>query len=66
MEQNGKIYTVTEIAEKLGVSSATVLRLIDRGELEALRLGSGGHWRIYDHHLQRFLEKNTVSRVESA
>jgi excisionase family DNA binding protein len=40
-----RYYTPSEVAERVGVSRQTVIKWIDRGELEA-ELTPGGHHRI--------------------
>jgi excisionase family DNA binding protein len=42
---SGAYLTCAEVADTLGVSTRTVLRWVERGELEALRL-PGGRLRI--------------------
>jgi excisionase family DNA binding protein len=39
-----ELMTVSEVALRMRVSAATVRRLIDKGELEAIRFGH--QWRI--------------------
>lgn len=39
MAKSTRVYTVKEAAEVLGVSPATIRRLIDRGKLPAIRVG---------------------------
>ena len=48
-----KFHAVTEIAEQLGVSSRTVWRWIDQGELVSYRLGRSV--RVSDDDLRAFL-----------
>jgi excisionase family DNA binding protein len=48
-----KFHTVEEVAKLLRVSSRTVYRLIERGELKALKVGD--LYRIEDQNLQTYL-----------
>jgi excisionase family DNA binding protein len=50
-----------EVAERLDVSVATIYRLVDRGELRAIRLGGGpsARLRIAPAELERFLDNGT-------
>jgi len=58
---NGKRKTVSteKATQMLGVSTATVIRLIQQGELEAykLTLGLTSPYRIYLDSIERFLEQ---------
>ena len=51
--------TVTEVAERLGVSSKTVTRLITEGKLKAYRFGN--HYRIEENDLNEFIEQSKVT-----
>jgi excisionase family DNA binding protein len=52
---------VCDVAEELDVSTRTVLRWIDAGELEALRL-PGGRLRIAESELHNALRSWSTSR----
>lgn len=49
-------YSVKEVADALGVSVATVRRLVKRGKLGAVR--TGHLWRIPESSLTEFRETN--------
>lgn len=49
--------TVTEVATKLRLAPRTVYRLIQAGELRAVRV-SGNRLRIEEEALQKFIERN--------
>jgi excisionase family DNA binding protein len=57
---------VPEVAETLGVSRATVVRLIDSGELVATDVGSQSvpaprrNWRVSEYHLVQFTNRRLV------
>ena len=61
----GRLLTVREVADLVGVSSETVLRWIRRGELPAIRL-PGGAIRIREDELERWLEERATPRRGSA
>ena len=48
---------VQEVANRLSVSAQTVYRLIDNGELPAIRVGRH-RLRVEEQALERFIEKN--------
>lgn len=50
-----ELLTVDEIAVRLAVHRATVYRAIDRGELQARRLGENGSYRVTEAALEAFL-----------
>ncbi|WP_339232725.1 helix-turn-helix domain-containing protein [Geobacillus sp. FSL W8-0032] len=57
------IYTPKEIAEKLKITSATVINWIKRGDLEALRVGN--QWRITQEQLNEFILQKTMNKGEN-
>ncbi len=44
---------VSEVAEVLGMSTATVKTLLQRGEIPGKKIG--GHWRTAEDELMRYL-----------
>ena len=48
-----RLLTVAEVAEVLRVSGMTVYRLIEKGELRALRIGA--RWRVSSADLDEYL-----------
>lgn len=52
-QRDGALLTITDVAERCRVSTKTVRRWIERGELAAFRLGR--QWRISERDLKRFL-----------
>ena len=48
--------SVTEVAARLGVSRDTVLRLVAKGSLPALRVGQ--QWRVSEEDLTLYIEEN--------
>lgn len=57
---NDTFYTVSEVAEKLGINRRTVTSLIRRGILLAVNVGTEkrAHWRVYDGQFQKFLAES--------
>jgi len=56
-----QLHTVAEIAETLRVSKVTVYRLIDRGELRAVRVG--GSLRVDGRDLSGYLTRDDASNA---
>lgn len=55
MEITGRLLKTSEVAQALGVETATVTRYIRDGLLKAIAT-SGGHYRVYETDLQAFLQ----------
>lgn len=49
-----ELRTVPEVARELRISRRTVYRAVERGELDALRLGEAGPLRIPADAVERF------------
>ncbi len=49
------VLTIEDVAEILRVSTSTVRKLIDAGDLKAFKVG--GQWRIRRSDLDRYIEK---------
>jgi excisionase family DNA binding protein len=59
MVQPSVLLTVKEVAEILRVSQPTVLRMIDDGELRAIRVRN--QWRIRRSDLDEYLQRGGSS-----
>ena len=59
MIQPSDLLTVKEVAEILRVSQPTVLRMIDDGELRAIRVRN--QWRIRRSDLDEYLQRGGSS-----
>jgi excisionase family DNA binding protein len=53
----GRLLTVEEVAERLGVNQDTVRRWIRNKELEAIDLGGRAGYRISEAALDRFIDE---------
>lgn len=51
-----RLLTISQAAERLAFSKATVHRLIRAGRLRAVRLGPGSHWRVPDDAIAEFID----------
>lgn len=54
-----KLYTVKEVAQKLRVSHATVLRLIEDGEIKGV-YRVGNQYRIPESVLNDYIRRSTL------
>lgn len=50
-----KVYTTDEVADMLKISRASVVKLINNGELKAKKVAR--KWRITEEYLQNFFNK---------
>jgi len=60
-----RIYKVKEAAEQLRVHPMTVYNLIQRRELEAIRIGKTKGLRITEKALSDFIERRTLTRIRN-
>lgn len=58
LARSGPLLRVREVADMLAVSTMTVYRLINGGELRAIRVGRG--WRVTEDELSAFLDRRVV------
>lgn len=54
-EQPEHLWTVGEIAERLGVTDETVRRWLREKALAGVRLGKKAGWRVRESDLERFI-----------
>ena len=54
--------TAEELAQTLKVHPRTILRLVERNELSAVRVGH--QWRFRREWVNQWLEQNTIKRQE--
>lgn len=59
MKQDEPVFTAKEVAKKLRVSHATVIRLIETGQLQALRVGN--QFRIPQSSFDEYIRKASQS-----
>ena len=53
-----KLYTPNQVAALLQVSVPTIKRWLKTGELQGIKMGPGGQWRIRSDVLQDYLLKH--------
>lgn len=51
-----RFLTLADVAELLRVEEEDALRLVERGELAAIRVGRGGPWRVESRVLEAFID----------
>jgi excisionase family DNA binding protein len=52
-----RFLTLADVAEVLSTSSAQVYALVRRGELEAIKIGGRGQWRIAVSDLEAYIQR---------
>ena len=63
MAATHELMTVAEVADRLRVSTMTVYRLIQREEIQALRIGRS--YRIHQDALDAFLQSDVVLQEDA-
>lgn len=62
MNNNNTLLTVNEVAAYMKIVPLTVRRMIDRGDLKAIKVGRV--WRIRQEDLQDYLARSASRRKE--
>jgi excisionase family DNA binding protein len=57
------LLTLNDVANRLNCSRATVRRMVDRGELEGVKIGLRGI-RVKSESLERYLERHQIGGSE--
>lgn len=52
----GRFLTIADTAEILNVSATQAYALVRSGELPAIKIGAGGHWRVERTVLESYIE----------
>lgn len=52
----GRFLTLADTAELLNISTRQASALVRSGELPAIRVGAGGHWRIERSVLESYID----------
>lgn len=60
------VLTVPEVAKRLGYGRQHVYRLINAGDLTAIRLTKGGHLRVRGQDLQAFIDSAASNQDPAA
>ena len=57
----GQLMRVNNVARRLDTHRKTIIRMIERGDLEAIKLGA--HWRVKLSSVEEYLKKGVLSTV---
>jgi len=52
----GRFLTIADTAELLSISAGQAYALVRSGELPAIKIGAGGHWRVERSVLETFIQ----------
>ncbi len=55
MASTPRFLTLADVAEVLNTSSAQVYAMVRRGELEAIKIGGRGQWRVEASKLEEYI-----------
>lgn len=61
----GEVLTTSEAAKLCGVSFRTVIRWVERGELQAYRLPGRGDYRVQVEELRRFMREHGMPEPQA-
>lgn len=50
-----RFLTLDRVAEELGITRAHAYAMVRRGEVPAIKVGGGGHWRIERSALEEYI-----------
>jgi excisionase family DNA binding protein len=57
MADGPRFLTLADVAEVLNTSSAQVYALVRRGELQAIKIGGRGQWRVEASKLEEYIQE---------
>jgi excisionase family DNA binding protein len=57
MSDGPRFLTLADVAEVLNTSVAQVYAMVRRGELEAIRIGGRGQWRVEASKLEEYIQR---------
>jgi excisionase family DNA binding protein len=57
------LMSTTEAARLLGVDRRTVIKWCEAGDLQAVRIGEGGHWRLIRSGVERIVREQPSTRL---
>ncbi|WP_370247224.1 helix-turn-helix domain-containing protein [Nocardioides sp.] len=57
MAATPRFLTLADVAEVLNTSSAQVYALVRRGDLEAIKIGGRGQWRVEAEKLEEYIAR---------
>jgi excisionase family DNA binding protein len=52
----GRFLTIADTAELLNISASQAYALVRSGELPAIKIGAGGHWRVERSVLESYIQ----------
>ena len=52
-----KFFTLPDVAEQLNISMSQTRALVRSGDLEAIKIGGKGQWRIEEAKLEEYIER---------
>ncbi|MDQ4051704.1 MAG: helix-turn-helix domain-containing protein [Actinomycetota bacterium] len=57
MSDGPRFLTLADVAEVLNTSVAQVYAMVRRGELEAIKIGGRGQWRVEASKLEEYIQR---------
>lgn len=59
-----RFLTLSDVAEMLNVAPAQVYTLVRSGELQAIKIGARGQWRVEDKLLEKYIANLYATTAE--
>ena len=59
-----RFLTLSDVAELLNVAPAQVYTLVRRGDLQAIKIGARGQWRVEEKSLENYIATLYVATAE--
>ncbi|MDO8674419.1 MAG: helix-turn-helix domain-containing protein [Dehalococcoidia bacterium] len=59
---DGKVYSIRELQELLGISRMLALRLVQSGRLHGVKVGKS--WRVLGSDIRDYFERDKTGRTE--
>ena len=57
MASQPRFLTLADVAEVLNISASQVYALVRNGDLEAIKIGGRGQWRVEQAKLEEYIER---------
>ncbi len=59
-----RFLTLSDVAEMLNVAPAQVYTLVRSGDLQAIKIGARGQWRVEDRSLENYIASLYLATAE--
>jgi len=60
----GRFLTLEQVAEELAITKAQIYAMVRNGDVEAIKIGTKGHWRIERSRLEEYIQAKYAETAE--